>query len=127
MIVKSPILPKKMRKIPKSFSWIDHRLVSDRHIDQCSHVAAALYLFLVCVSDDKGLSYYGDPSIKTKLSMDLKTLQNARSALIQMGLIAFQKPLYQVLDLEPDQKIRQAGSSAMVLGEILKRATEVKP
>ena len=51
MIVKSPILPKRVRKVPKGFSWIDHRLVSDRHIDRCSHEAGALYLFLVCVGD----------------------------------------------------------------------------
>lgn len=126
MIVKSPILPKRVRKIPKSFSWIDHRLVSDKHIDRCDHAAAALYLFLACVSDEKGLSYYGDNSIMNKLSMDLTTLYDARSTLMQTGLIAWQKPLYQVLDLEPELKIREAGS-VMVLGEILKRATEVTP
>lgn len=126
MIVKSPILPKRVRKIPKSFSWIDHRLVSDKHIDRCDHAAAALYLFLACVSDEEGLSYYGDKSIMKKLSMDLTTLYDARSTLMQTGLIAWQKPLYQVLDLEPELKIRQAGS-VMVLGEILKRATEVTP
>jgi len=126
MIVKSPILPKRVRKIPKSFSCIDHRLVSDKHIDRCDHAAAALYLFLACVSDEEGLSYYGDKSIMKKLSMDLTTLYDARSTLMQTGLIAWQKPLYQVLDLEPEQKIRQAGS-VMVLGEILKRATEVTP
>ena len=126
MIVKSPILPKRVRKIPKSFSWIDHRLVSDKHIDRCDHAAAALYLFLACVSDEEGLSYYGDKSIMNKLSMDLTTLYDARSTLMQTGLIAWQKPLYQVLDLEPELKIRQAGS-VMVLGEILKRATEVTP
>ena len=126
MIVKSPILPKRVRKIPKSFSWIDHRLVSDNLIDRCDHAAAALYLFLACVSDEEGLSYYGDKSIMNKLSMDLTTLYDARSTLMQTGLIAWQKPLYQVLDLEPELKIRQAGS-VMVLGEILKRATEVTP
>ncbi len=126
MIVKLPILPKRVRKVPKSFSWIDHRLVSDKHIDRCDHAAAALYLFLACVSDEEGLSYYGDKSIMNKLSMDLTTLYDARSTLMQTGLIAWQKPLYQVLDLEPELKIRQAGS-VMVLGEILKRATEVMP
>ncbi len=99
-------------------------MVSDKHIDRCDHAAAALYLFLACVSDEEGLSYYGDKSIMNKLSMDLTTLYDARSTLMQTGLIAWQKPLYQVLDLEPEQKIRQAGS-VMVLGEILKRATEV--
>ncbi len=89
MIEKSPVLANRMRKIPKCFSWIDHRLVSDKHIDMCSHTALALYLFLVCVGDDKGLSYYGDKSIMSKLSMDHQTLQTARSDLVQNGLLAW--------------------------------------
>lgn len=127
MIVKSPVLPKRVRKVPRSFSWIDHRLVSDRHIDLCSHAAAALYLFLVCVGDEEGLSYYGDQSIMSKLSMDQQTLQTARSDLIRNGLLAWQKPIYQVLCLEPvvdPNKRRQA--STMSLGDILKNAMEVK-
>ncbi|MFO7558390.1 MAG: hypothetical protein R6X10_06135 [Desulfobacterales bacterium] len=125
MIVKSPIVRNRVRKVPKSFSWIDHRLVSDKYIDRFSHTAATLYLFLVCVADDKGLSYYGDQTIMGKLSMDLQTLQNARSALILHGLIAWQKPLYQVLCLEPvvvEQKRRQG--TTMKLGDILKKAME---
>ena len=102
MIVKTPILPRQIRKVPKSFSWIDHRLVSDGHIDHLSHSAGMLYLFLVCVGDDKGLSYYGDQSLMKKLSMDQAVFETARSDLIRMGLIAWQKPLYQVLSLDPD-------------------------
>jgi len=101
MIVKSPIVRNRVRKVPKSFSWIDHRLVRDKYIDRFSHTAATLYLFLVCVADDKGLSYYGDQTIMGKLSMEQQTLQDARSDLILHGLIAWQKPLYQVLCLEP--------------------------
>lgn len=125
MIVKSPIVRNRVRKVPKSFSWIDHRLVRDKYIDRFSHTAATLYLFLVCVADDKGLSYYGDQTIMGKLSMDLQTLQNARSDLILHGLIAWQKPLYQVLCLEPvvvEQKRRQG--TTMKLGDILKKAME---
>ncbi|TKJ36329.1 hypothetical protein CEE37_15110 [candidate division LCP-89 bacterium B3_LCP] len=103
MIVKSPILPKRVRKVPRSFSWIDHRLIRDRHIDLCSHSQAALYLFLVCAADEKGLSYYGDGSIMAKLGMDPHTLEAARSGLIQNSLIAWQKPIYQVLSLEPQE------------------------
>jgi len=125
MIVKFPILPKKVRKVPKSFSWIDHRLVSDKYIDRCSHASAALYLFLVCVADDKGLSYYGDQTIMRKLSMDQQTLQHARSDLILHGLLAWQKPIYQVICLEPvvAGKMSHKGS-AMSLGDILKKAME---
>ena len=128
MIAKSPILPQRVRKVPKSFSWIDHRLVSDRHIDLCSHAAATLYLFLVCVGDEKGLSYYGDPSIMDKLSMDQQALNTARSELIKNSLIAWQKPIYQVLCLAPvvDQRKRGDGS-VMSLGGILKHAMEGAP
>jgi hypothetical protein len=125
MIVKSPIVRNRVRKVPKSFSWIDHRLVSDKYIDRFSHTAATLYLFLVCVADDKGLSYYGDQTIMGKLSMEQQTLQDARSDLILHGLIAWQKPLYQVLCLEPfvvEQNRRQG--TTMKLGDILKKAME---
>ena len=100
-------------------------MVSDRHIDLCSHAAAALYLFLVCVGDEQGLSFYGDQSIMSKLCMDQQTLQSARSDLIRNALIVWQKPIYQVLCLEPAHKSRRAGL-AMSLGDILKNAMEVE-
>jgi hypothetical protein len=70
MVQKHPLCPDRSRKIPKQFSWIDHRLVRDRHIDRCSHRAAALYLFLVTVADAQGLSYYSDRCLTQRLSMD---------------------------------------------------------
>ena len=118
MIVKSPILKQRIRKVPKSFSWLDHRLVRDRHIENCSHSQAALYLFLVCVADDKGLSYYGDPALMKKLGMDQATLDQARSGLIRNNLIAWQKPIYQVLSLEPQSGSERTGSM-MNLRDIL--------
>ena len=125
MIAKFPILPQRVRKVPRSFSWIDHRLVSDSYIDRCSHAATALYLFLVCVGDDKGLSYYGDPSIMKKLSMDRQTLQNARVELIRNELLAWQPPIYQVICLEPVVgKDKRREGSAMALGDVFKKAME---
>lgn len=124
MTTKSPILPERLRKVPKQFSWLDHRLVRDRHIEACSHPAAALYLFLVTVGDGMGLSYYSDGSIMKRLSMDGSTLENARGELIRIGLIAWKKPLYQVLSLDvhhPDVP-RQAMAQPLSLGEILKKA-----
>jgi hypothetical protein len=56
---------------------VDHRLVRDRHIESCSHPAAALYLFLVTVADNQGLSYYSDPALMTRLSMDAAALDAA--------------------------------------------------
>jgi hypothetical protein len=124
VIVKTPVLTGRVRKVPASFSWIDHRLVSGGHIEGCSHMACALYLFLVCVGDEKGLSYYGDGSITGKLSMDRQVLESARRELIQKGLIAWRKPLYQVLSLEP-VAVESRKCGVLSLGDILKSALEV--
>ena len=103
MVTKQPICPDRIRKTPKQFSWLDHRLVSDHFIDRCTHGAAALYLFLVTVADAKGMSYYSDWTLSQRLAMDEHTLVQARDELVNIGLIAYKKPLYQVLaiDAEP--------------------------
>jgi hypothetical protein len=124
MIVKTPILPKRLRKVPKSFSWIDHRLVRDRHIERLSHGAMALYLFLVCVGDRQGLSYYGDQSLANKLNMEAAALNHARSELIGADLVAWQRPIYQVLGLDPEPAPRKPCRGAMRLGDILNQAME---
>jgi len=74
--------------------------VREGHIERLSHRAAALYLFLVTVADARGLSYYSDPGISRRLAMEVGTLDNARQELVRVGLLAYQSPLYQVLDLE---------------------------
>ena len=121
MIVKTPILKQRIRKIPNSFGWIDHRLVRNKYIEACSHTQSALYLFLVCVSDVKGLSYYADKSIMGKLDMDMQALRKARSGLIKNNLLAWQQPIYQVLSLEPKANDHRSGQM-MSLSDILKNA-----
>jgi hypothetical protein len=96
----------RLRQVPHQFSWIDHRLVGDRHISRCSANALALYLFLLTVADGQGLSYYGDGAIcrlLAMLSLDAVALARARQELIDNQLIAWQRPLYQVLALGPSQ------------------------
>ena len=128
MVEKIPIVAERIRKVPRHFSWIDHRLVRDRHIEKCTHAAAALYLFLVTVGDAKGLSYYGDKSIIKHLSMDQNALDDARANLVRVGLIEWQKPLYQVLALDAPKPKKQPPRSNMEnplsLGDILKMARE---
>ena len=102
MIQKHPLCPDRIRKVPKQFSWIDHRLVRDRHIDRCNHRAAALYLFLVTVADALGLSYYSDRILSQRLNMDENCLAAARQDLIRIELVAYKHPLYQVLALQDD-------------------------
>jgi hypothetical protein len=97
---KRPISPVKLRRVPPQFSWVDQRLVRERYSDQLSHAACALYLFLITVADAQGLSYYAEPSLCQRLSLTASELHQARQVLITRGLIAYQRPLYQVLALD---------------------------
>ena len=98
---KRLLVPSRVRQVPRQFSWVDQRLVRDRHIARCDAEALALYLFLVTVADAQGLSFYADASVGRLLSWSPAELERARATLIRAGLIAYEAPLYQVLALEP--------------------------
>ena len=98
--IKRVLVRERVRQIPAQFSWLDQRLVRDRHIERCDACACALYLFLVTVSDAQGLSYYSEASITKRLSMAPARLAQARDDLMRLGLIAYEPPLYQVLALD---------------------------
>jgi hypothetical protein len=98
---KRLLVPSRVRRVPRQFSWVDQRLVRDQHIAHCNSEALALYLFLVTVADARGLSFYADASIGRLLSFSPQRLEQAREALVDAGLIAYETPLYQVLALEP--------------------------
>jgi hypothetical protein len=82
-----------------------------------------LYLFLVCVGDREGLSYYSDESLAAKLRMEAGLLEQARAELIDKGLVAWRRPMYQVLSLEPATD-RRTSLAAMSLGDVLRQARE---
>ncbi len=127
---KRILCPERLRSVPKAFSWVDHRLVRDRHISRCSHEALALYLFLVTVADAEGLSYYSDSSVGQLLDMNESTLAAARRELCRGGLIAYRNPLYQVLSLDnpevglPLRPRRRSSDNgeAVSIGEVLRQA-----
>ena len=116
--------PERLRKVPPQFSWIDHRLVQENYFLRCDHSAWALYLFLTSVADAQGLSYYSDASLMRRLKMDPLGLSASRQQLILAGLIAYEKPFYQVLSLEPVQSTR---SGPVSVGEILRQALGGQP
>jgi hypothetical protein len=99
MRIKRVLRPDRLRRVPAQFSWIDQRLVREHHIERCDAGALALYLFLVTVADAQGLSYYGEAKLTKSLSMSAQRLRSARAALIELDLIAYEVPLYQVLAL----------------------------
>ena len=95
------IYPERVRKIPPHFSWFDHRLIRDGYISNCESEALALYLFLVTVGDQNEVSYYSERRICELLSWSFQQLSQSRQNLEKTGLIAYKKPYYQVLALEP--------------------------
>lgn len=69
-----------------------------RHlIDRCDVRAAALYLFLVTVADAQGLSYFGGVTLMQRLHLSAEDLSAARRQLLELDLVAYEAPLYQVL------------------------------
>jgi hypothetical protein len=127
MITKHLLRADRQRQIPPSFSWVDHRLIRHAYLRGCNHSAWALYLFLVTVGDVQGLSYYSDAAISRHLKMELLQLAAARQQLLQADLIAYRKPLYQVLSLPdpaapaPVSEPQRAGQACSV-GDILRKA-----
>lgn len=118
---KHLLCPERLRKIPPQFSWIDQRLVRERHIERLSHAAAALYLFLVTVADAQGLSFYSERSIGRYLTMAADQLDYARKQLVRADLIAYQHPLYQVLSLDGQLLSSERGGGICSIKEIFKK------
>ena len=109
MPVKRVLRADRLRRIPAQFSWIDQRLVRDGLIARCDTAALALYLMLVTVADCEGLSYYADATVCRLLSLQPDQLRAARAELIRSELIAYRRPLYQVLSLQPPAPPRLCG------------------
>lgn len=129
MINKHPLRPQRLRHIPLSFSWVDHRLVRHEYLARADHSAWTLYLFLVTVADVQGLSFYSDAAVCRRLMMDPVSLSAARRQLIEADLLAYRKPLYQVLSLPEDPKPSPEPSTprtgeAKSVAAILRRALE---
>jgi hypothetical protein len=96
-VIKQLLRPERLRQVPEQFSWVDQALVQRHLIDRCDARAAALYLFLVTVCDAQGLSYYGAATLAQRLGLSGAELVAARQQLIDLDLVAYQAPLYQVL------------------------------
>lgn len=86
-----------MRNLPKFYSWVDHRLIHDGHLGQLSSDAATLYLFLLTVGDRFGMSYYSDRAVCKRIN--ISDIYAVRDELITADMIAYAKPVYQVLSL----------------------------
>jgi len=106
-MVKKILTPERVRKINGSFAFIEHRFLRDGFFTNLSHLELVLYFFLLLVSDRCGLSYYSFDKICSALRIDVDNYIEARNALIDNDLIAFDGTLFQVLDLPEAPRLRR--------------------
>jgi len=99
--------PQRVRRIEKSFAWIDHRLLRNGFLAVMTVQDLGLYLFLVLAADRNGVSFYRKEKICDCLGLDFQQFELARDRLIDMKLIAFQaysvlspNGFYQVLPVD---------------------------
>ena len=97
MISREPLAPP--RPVPRGFGWIDHRFLRDGHIRLRTHRELSLYLLLVLAADSRGVSFYGDRLARRILGLGQGEFEQAREGLVSAGLVAWGRPLYQVLEI----------------------------
>ena len=128
MLNKKILRPDRLRQVPAQFSWVDQRLVRENFLRLADPAAWSLYLVLVTVADAQGLSYYSEATLSRLLRMEPLQLARCRQQLVEASLVAYVKPLYQVLALPPAQVVTpQAGprsGQTLSVGDILRRACE---
>lgn len=119
MVHKKLLRPERLRKVPPQFSWLDQRLIRQGRLRECASPAWALYLFLAAVSDERGLSYYSESSLQRELGLAQPTLHHARRQLVGADLLAYEKPLWQLLGLDPVPAPSQPRGQTRSVGEVL--------
>jgi hypothetical protein len=126
MMNKKILRPERLRQVPAQFSWVDQRLVRENFLRHADPAAWALYLVLVTVADAQGLSYYSEASLSRLLKLDPLQLAQCRQQLVGADLLAYQKPLSQVLALPAAPgsiaPAQPRTGQALSLGELLRRA-----
>ncbi len=103
----------RIRSIQGGFAFVQHRFVKDGFLKMLQPPELLLYLFLVLVSDAHGLSYYSDRKISKLLKLSVSCLSSCRQCLMDQDLIAYDPPLYQVLEL-PSAPVEQVVSSGPI-------------
>jgi hypothetical protein len=106
MIQKKLLRPERVRTIQGSFAAIEHRFLRDGFWTGLTHHELLLYILLVLVADRHGLSYYSYDKLCELLRVTADEYIEARNALIDLDLLAFDGTLFQVMSLPSERKKR---------------------
>lgn len=89
-----PLLrPDRLRSVPRSFAWLDHRLRSAGLLARMGSEELGLYCFLALAADAQGRSCWRLDRVEREVPFDLPTLRRARDGLLHLDLIAY-RPWY---------------------------------
>jgi hypothetical protein len=120
----SVLVPQRVRQVPPSFAWIDHRLRSEGFLQRLEPADLGLYLFLTLAADRHGLSCWRLDRIERAVPcFDRHALWDARTRLAALDLIAYRPwseytpdGCYQVLSVQrPPEPRRDERQSALSL------------
>ncbi len=122
-----PVVPNLVRKMPRSFAWIDHGLRTRQFLHEFEPEEFALYFFLSLAADQQGLSCWRlDVMEKTMPAFRFNELRNAREGLLRKRLLAYRPwnsndpdGIYQLLPV-PSMKPETGNNLQTILAGILK-------
>lgn len=106
--VRNKVIPEpgRIRKVSKSFGWLDHRLLREGWLEKLSLQEIAVYTFLVLAADRNGVSWYSREKIARVVGLDTSVVSCAIEGLDRLDLIAFKgfsprnpNGFYQVLNV----------------------------
>ena len=81
--------PDLLRRPPRSFAWLDHRLLREGHLEEMTLPEIAVYVFLTLAADRDGLSYYRREKICRVLALEFLEFDRALRGLVSRGYVAF--------------------------------------
>jgi hypothetical protein len=120
------LVPERLRRVPRSFAWINHRLRSGGFLEKLTPEEIALYLFLALAADRHGLSCWRLDRMEREIPFDAGALTRARNGLLAKDLVAFRPwraksvdGSYQVLSLPKVKAAARRTGGVASLGEVL--------
>ncbi len=115
-IKKEPLVPERIRKIERGFSFIPNKFLTGGFFLSLSQHEKLLYFLLVLASDRDGLSYYSQDKMSTLLDLSIDEFIEARNSLIRKSLIAFNGLMFQLLSL-PEKPVRDGDNHELLTRE----------
>jgi hypothetical protein len=119
---RDPILPDRVRRIePGGFAFLPNRFLRGGFFVSLSRDELALYVLLVLAGDRNGISFYHYDSLCSILEVPAERYLDARNALIDKDLIAFDG-----IRSHEDYEARDPATIHFIIGEALSRDRSAK-